>query len=601
MKLQEELLPLSRKVLGPEHPETISAMHNLANYYQIAGRRDEALKLREEVLTLRRKVNGPEHPDTLKALVNLADSYTAAGRRDEALKLLEEALTLSRKVNGPEHPDTLKALNKLSYRYLVAGRKDKALKLSEEALTLYRKIYGLEHPNTLATMGNLAVIYRAVDRNGEALALLEDLVPLSRKVRGAQHPDTLKAMRNLSYSLNDLGFQLEPLGKTKEAIDVWRRAIELYPKLDTNAPYYLGILLEPSGNMGEAFAAYLLAIRNGAMGDQASARIQHMLKDQKNLGVCMQAVKSKPEIAAAAIGILTANGYLDEAARLITELPQPRPKGETIDAWRRAIELNPNLDNSAPHYLGVLLEKTGNLEEAVTAYLLAIQNGAMGDEASAKIQQIFKDPKNLDICMQAVKSKPELAVVAISIFAAHLPHEEAIKLIAELLELRPNAPDAYSHAAWLLATIPDADGHFPHAKQAVTWARQANELEPDNANWLNTLGVALYRNEQWQEASDTLQESIKLGSDGPCNWLFLAMAHVRLNQKPEAAKWYDKSLAWKQANAAALKQDSELRNFFAEAAKMMKAAAVDPSPSDPGQSSTPDQDATEKPVDSPGK
>ena len=42
--------------------------------------------MREEVLTLSRKVNGPEHPDTLRAMGNLA-ILPNAGRRDEALKL----------------------------------------------------------------------------------------------------------------------------------------------------------------------------------------------------------------------------------------------------------------------------------------------------------------------------------------------------------------------------------------------------------------------------------------------------------------------------------------------------------------------------------
>ena len=47
-----------------------------------AGRVDEALKLQEEVLTLSRKVNGPEHPDTLSAMHTFASPLRpAAGTR----------------------------------------------------------------------------------------------------------------------------------------------------------------------------------------------------------------------------------------------------------------------------------------------------------------------------------------------------------------------------------------------------------------------------------------------------------------------------------------------------------------------------------------
>ena len=136
-------------------------MHNLAISYYAAGRRDEALKLREEVLALSRKVLGPEHPDTLMAMNNLANSYDDAGRRDEALKLREEVLALRRKVIGPEHPDTLVAMNNLANSYDEAGRRDEALKMREEVLALRRKVIGPEHPDTLLAMHNLANSYDA--------------------------------------------------------------------------------------------------------------------------------------------------------------------------------------------------------------------------------------------------------------------------------------------------------------------------------------------------------------------------------------------------------------------------------------------------------
>ena len=110
------------------------------DFLHVAGRRDEALKLMEEVLTLRRKVLGPEHPETLEAMSNLANSYGEAGRRDEALKLREEVLTLSRKVLGPEHPNTVQMMGNLALSYHAAGRRDEAIEMQEEVLTLSRKV-----------------------------------------------------------------------------------------------------------------------------------------------------------------------------------------------------------------------------------------------------------------------------------------------------------------------------------------------------------------------------------------------------------------------------------------------------------------------------
>jgi tetratricopeptide (TPR) repeat protein len=72
-------------------------MNNLADSYYEAGRRDDALKLREEALALRRKVLGPEHPDTLGTMNNLADSYYEAGRNGEAIALLAKSCRLDPK------------------------------------------------------------------------------------------------------------------------------------------------------------------------------------------------------------------------------------------------------------------------------------------------------------------------------------------------------------------------------------------------------------------------------------------------------------------------------------------------------------------------
>ena len=61
----------------------------------------------EETLKLRKAKLGPEHPDTLFSMNNLALAYQAAGKPDLALPLFEETLKLKKAKLGPEHPDTL--------------------------------------------------------------------------------------------------------------------------------------------------------------------------------------------------------------------------------------------------------------------------------------------------------------------------------------------------------------------------------------------------------------------------------------------------------------------------------------------------------------
>ena len=83
--------------LGPDHPDTLTSMNNLALAYQAAGKLDLALPLFEETLKLRKAKLGPDHPDTLRSMNNLASAYQAAGKLDLALPLFEETLKLGRR------------------------------------------------------------------------------------------------------------------------------------------------------------------------------------------------------------------------------------------------------------------------------------------------------------------------------------------------------------------------------------------------------------------------------------------------------------------------------------------------------------------------
>ena len=58
--------------LGPDHPDTLTSMNNLAVGYQDAGKLDLALPLYEETLKLMKAKLGPDHPDTLTSMNNLA-------------------------------------------------------------------------------------------------------------------------------------------------------------------------------------------------------------------------------------------------------------------------------------------------------------------------------------------------------------------------------------------------------------------------------------------------------------------------------------------------------------------------------------------------
>jgi serine/threonine protein kinase/tetratricopeptide (TPR) repeat protein len=220
LKLREETLGLQKAKLGPDHPDTLTSMHNLAQSYAHLGRHAEARKLREETLGLCKAKLGPDHPDTLQSMNDLANSYADLGRNAEALKLREETLRLRKVRLGPVHLDTLQSMHNLANSYADLGRNAEALKLREAILGLQKAKLGPDHPETLGSKNNLANSYADLGRNAEALKLREETLRL-RKVRlGPDHPDTLTSMDNLAESYAHLG-------RYTDALQLWGETLEL--------------------------------------------------------------------------------------------------------------------------------------------------------------------------------------------------------------------------------------------------------------------------------------------------------------------------------------------------------------------------------------
>ena len=78
--------------LRANHPDTLTAMSNLAAAYQAAGQSDKALPLWEDTLTLQKRELPADHPDTLATMTMLATGYQAAHQFDKARPFLEDLL-----------------------------------------------------------------------------------------------------------------------------------------------------------------------------------------------------------------------------------------------------------------------------------------------------------------------------------------------------------------------------------------------------------------------------------------------------------------------------------------------------------------------------
>ena len=100
-------------------------MANLALTYSSQGQLKKAEQLEVQVLETRKRVLGEEHPHTLTTMGNLALTYWNQGRWKEAEQLEVQVLETRKRVLGEEHPDTLRSISDLAHilKYMGEVRK----------------------------------------------------------------------------------------------------------------------------------------------------------------------------------------------------------------------------------------------------------------------------------------------------------------------------------------------------------------------------------------------------------------------------------------------------------------------------------------------
>jgi tetratricopeptide (TPR) repeat protein len=234
IELGERVLADSKRILGPEHPDTLTAGTMLVVSYWDAGRAAEAIELGERALADSKRILGAEHPDTLTAGTMLALAYWAAGRNPEAIRLEERILTDSKRILGPERPETLNASVTLALYYAEAGRVSEAIELGERVLPDCVRIFGPEHPDTLSAGAVLVVSYAVAGRTSEAIDRGEEVLTDCERILGPEHPTTLRACSTLAIAY-------QQANRTTEAIELWKRVLATYARLlGANHFYTLG-------------------------------------------------------------------------------------------------------------------------------------------------------------------------------------------------------------------------------------------------------------------------------------------------------------------------------------------------------------------------
>ena len=225
LPLAERVRGVDRKVLGEQHPDYATSLHNLAGVYRGMGEHAKAEPLYLKALDIEKRVLGEEHPDYATSLHNLAELYRAMGEHGKAEPLLLKARDIYKKVLGEEHPHYATSLNNLGLVYEAMGDYAKAEPLYIKARDIYKKVLGEEHPHYATSLNNLGLVYEAMGDYAKAEPLYIEARDIRKKVLGEEHPDYAASLNSLAGLYRAMGedARAEPL--YIKARDIWKKVL----------------------------------------------------------------------------------------------------------------------------------------------------------------------------------------------------------------------------------------------------------------------------------------------------------------------------------------------------------------------------------------
>jgi MinD-like ATPase involved in chromosome partitioning or flagellar assembly/tetratricopeptide (TPR) repeat protein len=295
-KLDEGVLAEQRKLLGPDHPDTLMTAGSLAADLRALGFYRESLGMDQVTYPAWLATFAEDDPPTLSAANNLADSYRMTADFTEALRVDEETLSRRRTRLGPMHPRTLgsmvsvardlvelgryaaavETLESVRQSYLAvaeepvaewnaqvmlgialrsAGRpRDAETHFREVLARLTRHAAGSYNSDLLSCQlshaGNLLALRQpeaAAQEIGEVLASYDERL-------GPAHPHTLIAMLNRAEALRQKGQPTEALAAARSAASGLEKALSGIHPYALAAQVTVGVLLAEAGDLAAAAA-----------------------------------------------------------------------------------------------------------------------------------------------------------------------------------------------------------------------------------------------------------------------------------------------------------------------------------------------------------
>ncbi|WP_282695227.1 tetratricopeptide repeat protein [Streptomyces sp. CC208A] len=177
------------RLLGPDHPSTLTALARLAEALGQQQRWLEAQALAQEAVRRGTRTLGAQHEATLSGRLALAWILARTGDEDADAFVRETAHAID-SVLGRDHRDSWAAHHLRIDLLRSLDRLEEAEAEAREIIAIREQHQGGDHPHTLRAHADLALVLHASGHTADALTMIEAVLNRSTQALGPEHPFT---------------------------------------------------------------------------------------------------------------------------------------------------------------------------------------------------------------------------------------------------------------------------------------------------------------------------------------------------------------------------------------------------------------------------
>ena len=218
--LARRALEIAESSYGPQSADVAPALATLAFTILERGRRDEPASLLRRRLTVLRAALGDEHPEVAIATADLAQCVHDA---TETESLLEQAAEIASRSLAPDNPRLIRIFRARAHSQLMRRAYPEAETSFLEGLRRARAVFGPRSAEVYALLADLAMLYEFAGRTDEQIQTLDESIDVARAIYGADNLEIARRRLDLCVGLTRAGLVDDADREAREALAILQR------------------------------------------------------------------------------------------------------------------------------------------------------------------------------------------------------------------------------------------------------------------------------------------------------------------------------------------------------------------------------------------